>query len=62
MKAEDLKRLRERLDITQAELARRLKVDVMTVSRWERGVIEIPGPVEVAMETIKAERERSQGG
>jgi len=35
--AADLKSYRERLGLTQAQLAARLGVDAMTVSRWERG-------------------------
>jgi signal transduction histidine kinase len=31
----------ERLNITQAELAKRLKVNVMTVSRWERSPVSV---------------------
>lgn len=32
--------LRERLQINQAELARRLECSAMTVSRWERGLLQ----------------------
>ena len=33
----DIKEMRKSLKLTQAEFARKLKVDVITVSRWERG-------------------------
>lgn len=32
--------LRERLDINQAELARRMECSAMTISRWERGLLQ----------------------
>lgn len=32
--------LRERLDINQAELARRVQCSAMTISRWERGLLQ----------------------
>ena len=35
-----IERLRESLGISQAELARRLHVSPMAVSRWERGINE----------------------
>ena len=37
MKDKDVKELRKSLGLTQKEFAARLKVDVITVSRWERG-------------------------
>lgn len=33
----EVRAARQRLGLTQAELAARLGVDVMTISRWERG-------------------------
>ena len=38
IKAEDVKPLREKLGWTQQQLADYLGIDVMTVSRWERGI------------------------
>ena len=38
MKPKEIKQLRERLNLTQPELAYKLDVAPMTVSRWERGV------------------------
>src|SRR5215831_7808995 len=32
--------LRERLEINQAELARRMECSAMTISRWERGLLQ----------------------
>jgi len=37
MKAEQIIALRKHLGLTQKELAGRLKVDSITISRWERG-------------------------
>ena len=37
MKNKDIKNLRKTLGLTQKELAARVKVDAITVSRWERG-------------------------
>jgi len=36
MDGKELKTFRKRLGLTQKELAARLKVDAITVSRWER--------------------------
>jgi transcriptional regulator with XRE-family HTH domain len=43
MESVDIRRLRQRLGLTQRELGERLDVDQGTVSRWERG-IESPRP------------------
>ena len=40
----DIKALRQRLNLTQEQLARRLGVSWATVSRWERGIGE-PSPL-----------------
>jgi transcriptional regulator with XRE-family HTH domain len=51
----ELKALRDRLGMTQAALAKKIKVDVMTVSRWEREVGKIPHLVEIALKAIEKE-------
>ena len=38
---------------SQTQLARELDVDVMTVSRWERGVVPIPRMAELALFSLK---------
>lgn len=38
MTSADIRALRHRHGLTQRDLARRLRVDVVTVSRWETGV------------------------
>jgi type I restriction enzyme M protein len=45
-----VKELRDRLDLTQAELARRLKVSLPTISRWESGRSE---PDALALHTLE---------
>jgi len=37
MNSKDISKLRKELKLTQKELAARVKVDAITVSRWERG-------------------------
>jgi transcriptional regulator with XRE-family HTH domain len=59
MKPEELKSRRESLGLTQALLARELDVDVITVSRWERGVHPIPRYIELALEAIEMRRRRA---
>jgi transcriptional regulator with XRE-family HTH domain len=41
--------------MTQAELAKRLKVDVMTVSNWERDKRRIPEFLDLALREIERE-------
>jgi len=37
MTPKEIKAIRERLGLTQKEFATRLKLDAITISRWERG-------------------------
>lgn len=53
MKPEEMKRRREALGFTQAQLARELGLDSITVSRYERGVHSIPKTVELAFELVE---------
>jgi len=55
VKPDELKARRRRLKLSQTELAKKLKVHMMTVSRWERGVVEIPHMVEAAVREIEKE-------
>jgi DNA-binding transcriptional regulator YiaG len=53
MKEHDLTKWRKRWKLTQVKLAQALGVDVMTVSRWERGV-QVPTPVlPLALEALE---------
>ena len=54
MTPEELKRRRKRLNMNQTKLAKLLKVHMMTLSRWERGVIEIPHMVEANLREVEA--------
>lgn len=53
MEKEELKKVREDLGLTQAELAKNLKVATNTVSRWEIGERKIPEFLDLALETVK---------
>jgi transcriptional regulator with XRE-family HTH domain len=45
--------------MTQAELAAALRVDVSTVSRWERDLRSIPPHLDLALEAIGLKRKKS---
>lgn len=69
MKTHELKKWRQRNGYSQAHLAKVLGVDVMTVSRWERGVREIPSFLHLALsylemkgDKIKPEKARKRRG
>jgi DNA-binding transcriptional regulator YiaG len=49
LKPRELRFLRLEMDLTQGELAQRLKVDAQTIARWEKGQSNIPGPVDIAV-------------
>jgi DNA-binding transcriptional regulator YiaG len=44
---------RQRLALSQASLARLLGVHLQTVSLWERGTHNVPGPVVLALKAIE---------
>jgi len=41
--------------ISQAGLAKLLGVDVMTVSRWERGIVNIPPYLSLALQALECQ-------
>lgn len=53
MSGEELKSYREKLGLTQEQLAEALKVASNTVSRWERNDRAIPPYLSLAIETIE---------
>ena len=66
MTAAEVRRVRVRLRLTQAQLAAKLGVHEMTVSRWERGTGQVPAPVArlirfVAASAPKRRREGENG-
>ena len=55
--AKSFKEMRKAKGYTQAELAREFDVDVITVSRWERGAVRpIPRLAEIALVSLKPKR------
>jgi transcriptional regulator with XRE-family HTH domain len=59
MKPNELKAWREKNKYSQTKLAKALGVDVMTVSRWERGVYEIPPYLPLALKCMLKPGQRS---
>jgi transcriptional regulator with XRE-family HTH domain len=47
--------------MTQAQLAKALGVNIMTVSRWERGLRSIPSHLSLALEAIEAKQKKKVG-
>ena len=60
MKPDDLKEWRQKNGYSQAKLARILDVDVMTVSRWERGLREIPSFLHLALAHLESREYKNQ--
>ncbi|MBA2494528.1 MAG: DUF1870 family protein [Acidobacteria bacterium] len=60
MKGEELKEKREKLGLTQTELADILGVKMNTVYRWESGILFVPKSIELAMETVERNSNRKE--
>lgn len=53
MTKEELAALRERLELTQQQLADKLGVDRVTIARWETGTRAIPVFLGLALQTVE---------
>ncbi len=60
MTPQQLVSFREDLGITQQELADRLRVDRVTIARWETGARSIPPYLDLALETVKRQGTRKR--
>ena len=54
MTGTEVRRLRRRLGLTQAQLAARLGVHKLTVSRWERGQVRVTEPMSRLLRLLAA--------
>jgi transcriptional regulator with XRE-family HTH domain len=61
MDADELREKRKALEMTQAQLAKALGVNVMTVSRWERGLRSIPPHLSLALEALATKQKKKVG-
>ncbi len=52
-----MRKWREKTGYSQVQLARVLDVDVMTVSRWERGIMQVPSFLKWALAYIELQGE-----
>lgn len=59
--ARTFKKARRAKGYSQAELARELDVDVMTISRWERRVMPIPRMAELALSALEPKQKTKEG-
>jgi repressor LexA len=62
MKSHDLKRARERLGLTQQQLADALHTTRVSVARYEAGMRRIPGMVRVALDQLQRRAEIPMAG
>lgn len=58
MDADELREKRKALEMTQAQLAKALGVNIMTVSRWERRLRSIPPYLSLSLEAIEAQKKK----
>jgi transcriptional regulator with XRE-family HTH domain len=58
MDQDTFRRKRERLNLTQEELAKRLGKNRITIIRYESGESAIPKAVEMALKLIESEEEK----
>ncbi|MGZ4788742.1 MAG: helix-turn-helix transcriptional regulator [Terriglobales bacterium] len=55
--ARNIASLRSRLEMTQTELADRLGVTAMTISRWERGLVEPTASGYISLGNLAGQRD-----
>ena len=60
MEGKELKSKREKMGLTQTELADILGVKMNTVYRWESGILTVPKSIELAMETVERKSSEEQ--
>jgi repressor LexA len=60
MKPSELKAIRERLGISQEELAASLGVHRVSVARWEAGMRKIPSMLTLAIKALESERRKGR--
>jgi len=53
IRASDVLFIRERLDITQEELAEKVGVQRTAVCHWERGIRKPTGPVRILLDKLR---------
>lgn len=58
MDKDTFRRKRERLELTQEELAKRLGKSRPSIARYEAGIIPIPKAVEMALKLIESEERK----
>ena len=62
MKPDELRRIRKRMGLTQLELAEEIGVARNTVTRWEMGLVAMPGPMAKLIRLIAAQRKAGKKG
>jgi DNA-binding transcriptional regulator YiaG len=62
MTVAEFKKMRLKKGYSQSQLALELDVHVVTVSKWERGVVPIPRMAELALASLKPKPKTKKGG
>lgn len=53
--------MRRKKEYSQSELARELDVHVLTVSKWERGVVPVPRMAVLALSALRQKSKKKKG-
>ena len=61
MSAKGFRKMRIAKSYSQTQLAQLLDVDVMTISRWERGAVPIPRMAELSLSALKPQPRKEKG-